>query len=249
MKGKLVGRDPRTVAREISGVFEKVFPYLIPGIVANINRLSMPVPGLQLVPPQLMLESRLQKAMLFEVAMVVAESRLKGEVFPGWDQMLVRATNKQRFFYDADLPLTLSEPDRKVATMVAEGLVHSLNYYAVLKGVDFGGLKISPKIPGFNWIASGVGDFSLGDSLIEVKCSGKNFSSADYRQVLMYWILSYLYALETGAEYWRVCVIINPRLNRMLEIDFDDLLGFMSPWGSKIELLEAFRASIDISPD
>lgn len=36
----------------------------------------------------------------------------------------------------------------------------------------------------------------MGDKLIEVKCSGRNFGSADYRQILMYWLLSYMASIE-----------------------------------------------------
>ena len=37
---------------------------------------------------------------------------------------------------------------------------------------------VAPPIPGYQWIASGVGDFSIGACLVEVKCTSRNFSSA-----------------------------------------------------------------------
>lgn len=246
MNAKLYGRDPRTVAREISGVFDSIFPYLIPGIVANINKLSEPLPGLKLIPPHYWLESRLQKAMLFEVAVSYAESKLEEETFPGWDELMRRATQKQKFYYDAKIPQGIDEADRAIIQIVSDNLVKALQYYSHEKGASLRDVITKPIIPGFSWVASGVGDFSLGKSLIEVKCSGKNFSSADYRQVLMYWLLSYLHAIERDGLEWSACVLVNPRLNRLLEISFDELIRLTSPLGSKVELIESFRAAIDI---
>jgi hypothetical protein len=42
----------------------------------------------------------------------------------------------------------------------------------------------SPHTPGYQWVATGVGDFSIGTRLIEVKCTNKLFSSSDYRQAV-----------------------------------------------------------------
>lgn len=242
---KLYGRDPRTIAREISGIFDSIFPYLIPGIVANINKLSEPLPGLRLIPPHYWITSRLQKAMLFEIAFSHAESKLKEETFPGWEELLNRATQKQKFYYDAKIPQNIEETDKSIINIVSDNLIKALQHYTHKNNTDIKDIVVNPKIPGFNWIASGVGDFSLGTSLIEIKCSGKNFSSADYRQVLMYWILSYLHSIDRDGEEWNICVLINPRLNKFLDITFDELIGLTSPLGSKVELIESFRAAID----
>lgn len=245
MNTKLYGRDPRTIAREISGVFDSIFPYLIPGIVANINRLSEPLPGLRLIPPNYWKASRLQKAMLFEIAFSYAESKLQDYSFPGWGELLTRATQKQKFYYDAQIPQSIEEVDKSIIEIVSDNLIKALLHYAHKNNANIGDIVINPKIPGFNWIASGAGDFSLGTSLIEIKCSGKNFSSADYRQVLMYWILSYLNSVDRDGEEWKVCVMINPRLNKFLDITFNELIELTSPLGSKVELIESFRAAID----
>lgn len=246
MNAKLYGRDPRTVAREISGVFDSIFPYLIPGIVANINKLSEPLPGLKLIPPHYWLQSKLQKAMLFEIAVSLSESTLEEDNFPGWDKLISRATQKQKFYYDAKTPQNVEDIDLEIIKMVSDNLIKALHYFSHKKGSNIKDVTTNPTIPGFSWVASGTGDFSLESNLIEVKCSGKNFSSADYRQVLMYWLLSYLNATERDGMEWSTCVLINPRLNRLLEISFDELIRLTSPLGSKIELIETFRAAIDI---
>lgn len=243
---KLYGRDPRTVAREISGIFDSIFPYLIPGIVSNINKLCEPMPGLEKVPERYWMESKLQKAMLFEITLTHTESKLEEEIFPGWEEIIERAIKKQKFYYDAQSPKSISHADKLIIELVSQNLIKALDQYARKKQKTLKEITIKPKIPGFSWIASGAGDFSLGNDLIEVKCSSKNFSSADYRQVLMYWLLSYLNAIEKDGNEWEICTLINPRLNTFLEISFDELIEITSPLGSKIELIENFRATIDL---
>jgi hypothetical protein len=95
-------------------------------------------------------------------------------------------------------------------------------------------------IPGFQWIASGVGDFSVGSTLIEVKCTGKRFSSSDYRQILMYWILSYAAAIEGGTQEFSEGILLNPRLNFILRLPFKELTALLGAGRSKVELLEVF---------
>ncbi|CAH0270071.1 hypothetical protein SRABI70_03460 [Pseudomonas sp. Bi70] len=247
MKSSLMGRDPRTVSREISGIFETIFPYLIPGVVANINKLAAPCPGVMLVSAALLQESKLQKAMLFQIALSITELKLRSPKQPDWTDILEHAVSKQRFYYDAALPEEVSEIDKKIATTVSENLIRMLVTFAKKKGKGIEDIVIAPQIPGYNWISSGHGDFALERTLIEVKCSGKNFSSADYRQILMYWLMSYLHAIETGEDEWKNCLMLNPRLNRFTEIDFDSLIKVTSPGGSKVELLELFRAAIDFN--
>lgn len=247
MTNRLMGRDPRTVSREISGVFESIFPYLIPGVVANINRLSSPCPGVSFVSSALLAQTNLQKAMLFQIATSIAELKLSGTDKPSWDEILDHAVKKQRFYYDAEIPTTVSDIDKTIADIVSNNLLRMLQIFAESKGKKLQDITISPRIPGYNWLSSGTGDFALDNVLIEVKCSGKNFSSADYRQVLMYWLLSYLSAIESDTNEWKTCVMINPRANKIIEVEFDSLIRITSPGGSKIELLELFRAAIDFN--
>lgn len=247
MKNNLMGRDPRTVAREISGVFESIFPYLIPGVVANINKLSQPCPGALQISSTALAGCSIQKAMLFQIATSIVELKLSGTAQPDWNESLEHAANKQRFYYDAKIPKTISDAEKNIATSVSRNLTHMLGTIAENKGRTLEDIAVSPKIPGYSWISSGAGDFALGNILIEVKCSGKNFSAADYRQVLMYWLMSYLNAIESGEGEWKTCILINPRLNKFIEVEFNSLIRITSPGGSKIELLELFRAAIDFN--
>ncbi|VVP50362.1 hypothetical protein PS874_05195 [Pseudomonas fluorescens] len=246
MNGLQMGGDPRTVAREISGVFETIFPHLIPKVVTYINRMSVGIPGFETIDHKLLSESSLQKSMLFEIASAVAESSLVSGCLPSWDALLLNAVAKQRFHYDAEIPLILAEGDKVVAKVTGANLVRGLVSLADSKKLLVSDVVIAPKIPGYGWISSGVGDFAVGDSLVEVKCSAKNFSSADYRQVLMYWLMSYLYAIETSSTEWKSCVLINPRINKLVTVNFDELVRLVSPGGSKIQLVEKFRASIEV---
>ena len=72
----------------------------------------------------------------------------------------------------------------KVADFVANNLLKMLR--KIEKEDGFQKLKSRPFIPGYQWVASGQGDFSIGTKLIEVKCTGRHFSTSDYRQVIMY---------------------------------------------------------------
>lgn len=247
MSNRLMGRDPRTVSREISGVFESIFPYLIPGVVANINKLASPCPGISFVSSVLIAQTHLQKAMLFQIATSIVELKLGGTAKPNWEEILDHAVNKQRFYYDAVIPKAVSSIDKTIADIVSNNLLRMLQIFAESKGKTLQDITVSPRIPGYSWISSGAGDFALNNVLIEVKCSGKNFSSADYRQVLMYWLMSYLGAIESDANEWKTCVMINPRSNKIIEVEFDSLIRITSPGGSKIELLELFRAAIDLN--
>ncbi|MFJ2323194.1 hypothetical protein [Pseudomonas sp. NPDC087817] len=234
------------MAREISGVFETIFPHLIPKVVSYINSQNIAIPGFEEIDHKLLSESSIQKSMIFEIASAVAESSLVFGCLPSWDTLLLNAVTKQRFHYDAEVPLVLEEGDKVIARVTGENLVRGLASLAGSKSLLLSDVVIAPKIPGCGWISSGVGDFAIGDNLVEVKCSAKNFSSADYRQILMYWLMSYLYAIETNSTEWKSCVLINPRVNKMVIVNFDELVRLVSPGGSKLQLVEKFRASIEV---
>jgi hypothetical protein len=103
---------------------------------------------------------------------------------------------------------------------------------------------VRPFIPGFGWIGSGAGDFAVDDVLIEVKNTDRNFIANDYRQVLMYWILSYAKGLEAGTEVWSKYLLLNSRLNRSVYGSFDDLLQAASGGLSRVEFYEYLRTIV-----
>lgn len=186
---RLATNDPRTIARDIPGLFDALFPQLVPGIVANLNCRRIQVPECEAVPPELVSASTLQRAMLFEVAIAAAEQLILSHGEIDWDACLTVALRRQRDHFDAKLTSQLSDADKEVSLRVATNLDTMLSY--LQSKSDHKLLVHAPEVPGYQWIACGVGDFALGRDVIEVKCTNKIFSSADYRQVVMYWLLSY----------------------------------------------------------
>lgn len=239
---RLPAKDPRTVARDIPGIFDALFPQLIPGIVAHFNRKAISFADCIALPDELLRASDLNRAMLFEVAFARGEQLIAGIEEADWDACLKIAAERQRRHFDAKLPDALAAADKIVADWVAENLVSMLNQIQVTAKGHL--LVRSPKIPGYQWIASGSGDFSLGTRLIEVKCTNKRFSASDYRQIVMYWLLSYASAIENGTPEWTNGILINPRLNYVLELSFDEIVAVIGAGRSKIELLQLFSSIV-----
>lgn len=231
-------KDPRTVARDIPGIFDVIFPQLTAGIVAYFNKKSTSYKELKALPDQSIQASHLNRAMLFEIAFARGEQLLNGNINANWDDCLEVATRRQQRHFDANLPETLQEVDKLVADLVGKNLFKMLT--EIRKSETNSVLISSPEIPGYQWISSGEGDFSITDKLIEVKCTNRHFSSADYRQVLMYWLLSYSSAIEKETLEWKSVLLINPRLNLQVDVPFNDLIKATAAGKSKIEVLELF---------
>jgi hypothetical protein len=98
---RLPANDPRTIARDIPGLFDALFPQLVPGFVANLNRQSIQVPECEAVSSDLVSASSLQKAMLFEVAVAAAEKLITDHGAVEWDACLSIALQRQRKHFDA----------------------------------------------------------------------------------------------------------------------------------------------------
>ncbi len=237
-----ITRDPRSVARDIPGIFNAIFPQLTPGVITYFNKRSNIFNSLDSISDDDVISSSLEQAMLFEISYARAEFILSGNSEPDWVDCLEKAVSRQRYFFDAVLPKALTDLDRDVINDVATNLVNSL--LEIKDRYSPYDLFHSPKVSGFQWIASGSGDFSIGKNLIEVKCTRKHFNTADYRQVLMYWLLSYASAIENDSPEWEKIIFINPRRNYCLEIDFDELIEVCGAGKSKIEILELFSFMI-----
>lgn len=239
---RLPFRDPRTVARDIPGVLDVLFPRLTGGLVASLNRTMFSFAEIAPVPDELVEGSHLQKAMLFELAMARTEIILDGDGEPSWDDCLRVSTDRQRRHYDAKVPVRLEQCDLDVASHAANNLIAMLT--SVRSQYPSMQLQRSPVIPGLGWIASGVGDFSLGSVLIEVKHTDRNFVSGDFRQVLMYWLLKYAASIEKHDAVWSDCLLLNPRRNSGLLVNFDHLLRSASASSSRVELFELLRSIV-----
>lgn len=239
---RLPRSDPRTLARDIPGLFDSIFPHLVPGVVAYLNRQASVSADCRYVSREEVQASGLSRAMLFELAVALAEQLLSRGGPPEWESAVALAVARQRRHFDARPPESIDGIDKTVALQVAENLT------AMLKNVESQGspreLVFAPAIPGYQWISSSVGDFSVGRTLIEVKCTSRNFSSADYRQILIYWLLSYAGAVEHGTVEWSQVVLMNPRLCTSVTIAFDELVRMLAAGRSKVEILELFSVIV-----
>jgi hypothetical protein len=198
--------------------------------------------GVEPLSDDLVHESGLHRAMLFELSVARAERILLGEEEPNWDEVLDVAVVRQRQHFDAKIPEQLEQRDKDLASHAAYNLVTMLH---IIQEKHSGSeLRIAPPIPGLGWISSGFGDFSLGKRLIEVKHTDRNFMARDFRQVLMYWLLQYSASIERGADVWTECMFLNPRRNSGLLFNFDKVLHSASASLSRVELLELLRSIV-----
>lgn len=239
---RLPVRDPRTIARDIPGVLDVLFPRLTGGLVNALNAGMFSFPGISPIPNEIIEKSRLQKAMMFELSMVRAESQLRDGEVASWDACLAIASKRQQRHFDARIPEGLEPSDILVADHAARNLVEMLN--SVRRQRPSAVLEYAPLIPGLGWVASGNGDFALGSILIEVKHTERNFGSADFRQVLMYWLLHYARIVENDGDLWSNVLLLNPRRNAALLVNYDHLLRSASASSNRVELVELLRSAV-----
>jgi hypothetical protein len=232
--------DPRTVAREIPGLFDEVFPQLTPSIVAHFNNSALTV-QIQPLRPELLLLSTMQRAMLFELGYTVGETLLDGRASIDWQSCFAETLRRQRAYFDAKLPDQLTAWDQALAETIGTNLANSMTEMSRASGRP---IVIRPRIPGLEWIASGHGDFALGSTLVEVKCSVKRFSSADFRQVAIYWLLSYAASVEGHEAEWEDFVLLNPRSGEKVAMNFNVFLSIISGGRTKVDILQLFQALV-----
>ncbi len=231
-------KDPRTVARDIPGISNVLFPQLSSGLVAYLNKDIRACPSVKPVPLEIVKKTLLSRAMLFEVAFARGQQILKYGMKCDWNDCIKIATNRQKRHFDAHRPADLEEIDFVVAEWVADNLFKMVEKIRETYS-DFE-LIHSPVIPGYQWISSSEGDLSVGTKLIEVKCTNNKFSAADYRQVMMYWLLSYADSIENNTREWEKVILLNPRNNQILDLSFNEIIELMAAGRSKIEILELF---------
>ena len=232
--------DPRTIARNIPGLFDAVFPQLTSGVVTYLNKSELTLPIRQLSPDDLR-RSTLQRAMLFELGCTLGEALIRGAVVIDWPGCFEENLRRQRVYIDAVLPDQLTEVDQILAESVGRNLAGAMMEMSRKSGC---GIAVRPQIPGLEWISSGYGDFSLGPTLVEVKCTAKRFAAADYRQIAIYWLLSYTASIEGRSKEWQNFVLLNPRRGVKVSMKFDNFLSIISSGLTKIEILQTFQSLI-----
>jgi hypothetical protein len=178
--------------------------------------------------------------MLFELGYTAGERLLAGDEID-WAECFEVTLKRQSVFFDAKLPGQLDAGDQALAEIIGRNLSTALK--AMSQGRNLP-VVLRPKIPGLEWISSGHGDFALGQTLIEVKCTAKRFSSSDYRQVAIYWLLSYAAALEGRGEEWQDFVLLNPRSGQTVSMRFDAFLSVISSGRTKVDILQLFQTLV-----
>lgn len=236
--GFLMKNDPRTIARDIPGIFDAIFPQLTPGVVAYYNKSAVSS-SCQPIPDELVQGATIQHSMLFEFGCAVAEQILRGEKVDIGNCLRI-ATNRQQRHFDAIIPTSVAPIDVQIALKVGENIV------SMLDGITGSSpITISPQIPGFQWIATGAGDFAWDVVIIEAKCTSRNFSAPDYRQVIMYWLLSFAKSIESGSVEWSRAILLNPRQAKYVDIVFNEFLEVISAGRTKVEIFQLFSTVID----
>lgn len=231
-------KDPRTVARDIPGISESLFPGLVPGLVAYLNRTKKELDCINAIPKSAVNRVNLNAAMLYEIAYVRAEKTMQN-IEINEDDCIKTAIRRQSRYFDAVTPKVVTVDDHEVINLASLNLVKGLTELA-------GGnkIEIAPKIPGMEWIASSEGDFAFSNTLVEVKCTAKNFSANDYRQILFYWLLQNAYVLNSESATWTKGVLFNPRLNNTVSFEFNSLLKLVSGGRDLIETIELLQSII-----
>lgn len=186
-----------------------------------------------------LVKTQLQNSMLFELSIVAAEDLLEGCGIE-WSRCLREAVRRQRDYFDAQIPTEINAHARNCVLQTAENLRAILDEALT----DLESLEARPTIPGFGWISSGTGDFATNSTIIEVKCHAKNFSTADYRQLLLYWFLKYVKSMESGQICWSHGVLVNPRLGTYSLFRFDTVLPMISGPRQRIDLVQSFNACV-----
>lgn len=240
-------RDPRTVARDIPGVLDMMFPRLTSGLVNIWNRTAVEFPGVTPIPDKLVDRSSLMNAMLFELSSVRAESILSNGVADDWEVCLENAARRQKRHFDAKIPDKLETIDIEIANIAATNMVAMLRQLQTQSPEAI--IEISPRIPGMGWIGSGKGDFAIGNSLVEVKHTEAGFRAADFRQVLMYWLLKFADSVQSEADVWQDILLLNPRRNRLVRLKSAYLIDAASDLANPVELIELLRSAVIQRPD
>jgi hypothetical protein len=232
--------DPRAGQRDVSGLFDAVFPELTSSVVKYFNKKRVAA-DVNPVAADLIELSELQKPMLFELGVAVGEMLMSTAIID-WDRCKLVALARQSRHFDAVLPDHITEVDRAIAEQVGRNLAAMITSFSVAQNQP---TIIAPHIPGLGWISSGRSDFSVGTSLIEVECTNKSFAAADYRQIALYWLLGYAVALENRGQNWSEGILLNPRSGQYVAFDFDELLWVISAGRTKVEVLQVFATMVD----
>ncbi|RWU12908.1 hypothetical protein EGC76_01450 [Pseudidiomarina gelatinasegens] len=228
------------MARDIPGFFDILLPSLTRSVVAGFNRRAFQVPASEKINLDDLARSKLQPSMLFELAYSRADQLLNNH--DNWQDVIQSALSKQKRYFDYRETPSPSDEDLDFSGAVAKRIIGGLEFIRHTYRSD--SLVIAPKIPGMHWIASSYGDFALDDHLIEIKCSARNFSRADYKQLVIYWLLLLADSRVHSSKPPNFGVLFNPRLNLITTFGFEELIDIAGAGMNCVELLGLFESLI-----
>lgn len=87
-----------------------------------------------------------------------------------------------------------------------------------------GGFERRPILRGVGALADCQADLKFGSTLVEIKSGDRKLRSIDIKQIITYFVLSYL----KSSTVFRRCIIVNPRQGFRVIFDFDDLIEVVS---------------------
>ena len=232
--------DARTLARDVPGLFEIVFPGLTPGLVAHYNSTRYFI-GNDPINDEEVRRADINAALLFEIACVRTDRSLLDIEFENPEACLEEAWHRQSKFYDARHVSSIGNHEWNLASRVSDSLLSFLRQQSRQSESK---ISSAPLIHGYQWIGNSRGDYSIGNRIIEVKCSAGNFSGADYRQVLIYWMLSLISEIEGQGTAWKEASLINPRRCVAVDLDLENFLVVAGRGASKVEMVQRFASVI-----
>jgi hypothetical protein len=185
-------------------------------------------------------EELFRPSLVFEIAIALTEQSIETGSST-WSTALGTAVSRQRRYFDAAIPEAVDESSQAFAKLVAQRLLAMFGTVG-REGLD--PIVAKPKIPGFDWIDSGEGDFEIGSTIIEVKCTAKPFSANDLRQILVYGLLREIDTLERGGRRWEHAILLNPRRGTMLQVSMNELCTLSSGDSEICSVIQRFRQAV-----
>jgi hypothetical protein len=138
----------------------------------------------------------------------------------------------------AELPSTGSISHRYVLAL-------GRRYDALRELLPFAEAEFSPRLKGCGVLGVCEADVSVSDTLVEVKTVGRNFSSKDIRQVIIYLALDHL----SGARRWSSAILFNPRRAFLVRFNPAEFIVYVSAGKSAAQVyreIEAFLLHRDL---
>lgn len=118
----------------------------------------------------------------------------------------------------ADFRLT---PDEEYeAASIGNRLVEAIPEYLPKQDI----FQHRPRLRGLGALTDCYADMAFGTTLVEVKSGERNLRSIDFRQIIIYYVLSSM--REEGS--YNYCYIVNPRQGYRIFFNFDSLIAAVS---------------------